>query len=82
MKFKSTFSVFLLTLVFGFTACNTEEIASPQSESTAIETVTSTASNVTAKIGNCSEVPGWASQNGSTTGGDPLQKQLLLLMHN
>jgi pectate lyase len=70
MKFKSTFSVYLLTLVLGFTACNNEEITpSTTGESAIIETVTPTTSGLTAKIGNCSEVPGWASQNGNTTGG-------------
>ncbi|WP_289658157.1 pectate lyase family protein [Flavobacterium panacagri] len=72
MKIKTTISMFLLTLAFGFTACNSEEIASnteasidPTSEA-AIEPVST---NTTAKIGNCAEVPGWASQNGNTTGG-------------
>lgn len=70
MKFKSTISVFLLTLIFGFAACNTEEIAAPQSsENATIETSTTTSGNLTAKIGNCAQVPGWASQNGGTTGG-------------
>ena len=69
MKFKSTWSVLVLTIVFGFTSCNTEEIASPVSgESAIIETTTPTGS-LTAKIGNCAQVPGWASQNGGTTGG-------------
>ena len=70
MKFKSTFSVFLLTLIFGSTACNTEEIASPQNnENAIIDTPSPAASNLTARIGECSQVPGWASQNGGTTGG-------------
>ncbi|PWK00903.1 pectate lyase [Flavobacterium araucananum] len=61
--------MFLLTLILGFTACNTEDIASPNSESAIIETATPTSGSLTAKVGNCSEVPGWASQNGGTTGG-------------
>lgn len=70
MKFKSTLSVFLLTLVFGFTACNTEEIASSSNdENASIETTTPTSNNLTSKVGNCAQVPGWASQNGGTTGG-------------
>jgi pectate lyase len=69
MKFKSTFSVFLLTLVFGFTSCNTEEIASSSNdENASIETATPNG-NLTSKVGNCAQVPGWASQNGGTTGG-------------
>ncbi|WP_343697570.1 pectate lyase [Flavobacterium sp.] len=70
MKIKTTIAVFITTLFLGFTACNTEEISSASNENTAIETPAETSSgNTTAKIGNCSEVPGWASQNGSTTGG-------------
>ncbi|SFC78644.1 pectate lyase [Flavobacterium phragmitis] len=64
--------MFLLTLAFGFTACNSEEIASNAEAKieTTNEVITETVStNTTAKIGNCAEVPGWASQNGGTTGG-------------
>ena len=68
MKIKSTISVFLLTLVFGFTACNTEETAT--NESSTLSTANSAENGLTTgKEGNCAEVPGWASQNGGTTGG-------------
>lgn len=70
MKLQSTLSMLLLTLTLGFTACNTEDAALEQeSQSTAIETTTPEGSNLTAKVGNCAAVPGWASQNGGTTGG-------------
>lgn len=70
MKIKSTMSVFLLTLILGFASCNTEEVASSANdESAGIEATTTVSGNVTAKIGNCAQVPGWASQNGSVTGG-------------
>ena len=70
MKFKSTWRVLALTLVLGFASCNSEEIASSQTtENAIVETATPSSDNMTAKVGNCSEVPGWASQNGSTTGG-------------
>jgi pectate lyase len=70
MKIKSTISVFLLTLALGFTACNTEEFASSTTDENAITEATTTPSgNFTSKVGNCAEVPGWASQNGGTTGG-------------
>ena len=67
MKIKSTISVFLLTLIFGFTACNSEEAVN--TESSALPTANSVTNDLTAKAGNCAEVPGWASQNGGTTGG-------------
>jgi len=70
MKFKSNLSVLLLVLTFGFTSCNTEEIAlSANDENAVVETATPTSGSFTAKIGNCAQVPGWASQNGGTTGG-------------
>ncbi|MFH6957717.1 polysaccharide lyase family 1 protein [Flavobacterium aquidurense] len=70
MKFKSTWTVLALTLVLGFASCNSDEIASDQSNANAIiETVTPSSDNFTAKVGNCAQVPGWASQNGGTTGG-------------
>ncbi|WP_264529661.1 polysaccharide lyase family 1 protein [Flavobacterium sp. N502540] len=78
MKFKSTISVFLLTLIFGFAACNTEEIATLQSsENATIETSPAPSGNLTAKIGNCAQVPGWASQNGGTTGGGSSAEQVV-----
>lgn len=68
MKLKLNLSVLVLALTLGFTSCNTEEIASSADASAVVET-TPASGNLTAKIGNCAEVPGWASQNGGTTGG-------------
>ncbi|OXA83296.1 pectate lyase family protein [Flavobacterium hercynium] len=68
MKFKSTISALLVALMIGFTGCNTDEIASTNAEATT-ETATPTSGSLTAKVGNCAQVPGWASQNGGTTGG-------------
>lgn len=68
MKLKLKLSVLVLALALGFTSCNTEEIASTTDASAVVET-TPASGNLTAKIGNCAEVPGWASQNGGTTGG-------------
>jgi pectate lyase len=65
MKMKSTLSMFLLTLIFGFASCNNEEITDQNVQSTTVPTTT----GLTAKVGNCAQVPGWASQNGGTTGG-------------
>lgn len=84
MNLKSKLSMFAATLLFGFTACNSEEIASNteagvQTNETTVETP---ATNPTAKIGNCAEVPGWASQNGGTTGGGSALRQQLQLMRN
>jgi pectate lyase len=69
MKIKSTLSVLLLTLIFGFASCNSEEITATQNGDSNASTPLSTSQNLTAKVGNCAEVPGWASQNGGTTGG-------------
>ncbi|AWG26215.1 pectate lyase family protein [Flavobacterium kingsejongi] len=60
MKFKSTLSACLLTVVIGMASCNTEELTQ---ETSSVDPSTA------AKAGNCTAVPGWASQNGSTTGG-------------
>jgi pectate lyase len=65
MKMKSTLSVLLLSLLFGFASCNNEEIAAENDQSS----IVSTSQGLTSKVGNCSAVPGWASQNGGTTGG-------------
>ncbi|MFH7017295.1 polysaccharide lyase family 1 protein [Flavobacterium sp. FlaQc-47] len=65
MKMKTTFPVLLITLMLGFTSCNNEEVsAQSEQDSTALKS-----QGLTSKSGNCSQVPGWASQNGSTTGG-------------
>ena len=64
MKMKSTLSVLLVALMFGFASCNNEEITDQNDQSTV-----SISQNLTAKVGNCAQVPGWASQNGGTTGG-------------
>lgn len=69
MKIKSTWTVLALTLVLGFASCNSDEIATDQSNQNAIIETTPTSGSFTAKIGNCAQVPGWASQNGSVTGG-------------
>lgn len=66
MKLKSKLSVFLLSIVLGFASCNTEDGASTQAES---NVATKTKNNSLSKIGDCAAVPGWASQNGGTTGG-------------
>jgi pectate lyase len=71
MNLKTKIAGCLLALTFGFTGCNTEEIASDQNgQSAVVENTTELAStSTTAKVGNCAAVPGWASQNGGTTGG-------------
>jgi len=66
MKIKLKLSMFIATLVFGFTSCNTEEIATVQNDESSAATASK---NLTGKVGNCAQVPGWASQNGGTTGG-------------
>lgn len=68
MKFKSKLPVFLLAIVLGFASCNTEELTSDHEESSVAVKTKSTSSS-SSKIGNCAQVPGWASQNGGTTGG-------------
>ncbi|MFH6991601.1 polysaccharide lyase family 1 protein [Flavobacterium sp. FlaQc-48] len=65
MKLKFRTPMFLLLFVLCFTSCNTE-----QNEESALTAATVNPSKgSTAKVGNCAEVPGWASQNGGTTGG-------------
>ena len=66
MKIKLKLSMFIATLVIGFTSCNTEEIATVQNDDS---TAAAASKNLTGKVGNCAQVPGWASQNGGTTGG-------------
>lgn len=68
MKLKSRLTVVLLSIAFGLASCNTEETVSVQDESiVAVKTKSSTSSS--SRIGDCGAVPGWASQNGGTTGG-------------
>ncbi len=66
MKFKTKFAILLFTIVFGFASCNTEEVTEQNTGSAALSTNQQIS---TSKVGVCSEVPGWASQNGGTTGG-------------
>nr|WP_315223402.1 pectate lyase-like adhesive domain-containing protein [uncultured Flavobacterium sp.] len=69
MNFKSKCSALLMALMIGLTGCNTEEMASPANAEATAETTVPTTADFTAKVGNCAQVPGWASQNGGTLGG-------------
>ncbi|MES2573936.1 MAG: pectate lyase [Bacteroidota bacterium] len=73
MKLKSKLSVFLLSVVFGFVSCNTEEPSTQEESSVAVKSK----SNSLSKVGNCAQVPGWASQNGGTTGGGSAAETLV-----
>jgi pectate lyase len=69
MKFK--LSMFLFTLFFSFASCNNEDLNTAEKDQTSItnnEEVT-IKKGLTARVGDCAAVPGWASQNGGTTGG-------------
>lgn len=68
MKLKSSFSVVLFAIVMGFASCNSEEVPMVQNQESGVP-VSTNANNLTSKVGNCAEVPGWASQNGGTIGG-------------
>jgi pectate lyase len=65
MTFKTKFTIALFTIALAFTSCNTEDA----SENTENANLTTNQNVSTSKVGVCSEVPGWASQNGGTTGG-------------
>jgi len=65
MTFKTKFAISLFTIAMAFTSCNTEDVA----ENTENASLTTNQNASTSKVGVCSEVPGWASQNGGTTGG-------------
>ncbi|MBK0369066.1 pectate lyase family protein [Flavobacterium agrisoli] len=67
MKMKNKLKFFALALVLSFANCTTEDAAVEQSGTTAVSE--NSTANVTAKVGDCSQVPGWASQNGGTKGG-------------
>jgi pectate lyase len=69
MKLK--LSMFLLAIFISFASCNNEDLNTTEKDQTSFtntEEVTIQKAS-TAKVGNCSAVPGWASQNGGTTGG-------------
>ncbi|MEO8254278.1 MAG: pectate lyase [Flavobacterium sp.] len=68
MKLKSRFSVALLAIIFGFASCSSEETPIVQNPESGV-TVASNSISLTSKVGNCTQVPGWASQNGGTIGG-------------
>lgn len=60
----------MLTLIFGLASCNNDEVSSDQSDlSNQSKMASSDIGYSIASIGNCAAVPGWASQNGGTTGG-------------
>jgi pectate lyase len=67
MNFKTKLTIFLFTIILGFSSCNTDDVASEQNAENAVLSATENVS--TSRVGVCSEVPGWASQNGGTTGG-------------
>ncbi len=66
MTFKTKFTISLFAIVLSFASCNTEDVAEQNTDALSKN---QTASPSTSKVGVCSEVPGWASQNGGTTGG-------------
>ncbi len=66
MKLNLNVSVFIVSLFFGLTSCNNEETAETNAGTAQLETKTS---KNNARVGDCAAVPGWASQNGGTTGG-------------
>lgn len=65
MKIKQKLMLLLFALPLTFFACNAED----EIKTTDLAVNQNTATVSTAKVGVCSEVPGWASQNGGTTGG-------------
>lgn len=67
MKIKTKLAMSLLAVCVSFASCNTEDVMLEQNSETALSSTAQ--EGLTAKVGVCSEVPGWASQNGGTTGG-------------
>ena len=67
MKIKLKLAVFFLSTTMSFLSCTNENTAISQPDSTSANSKTK--NNINAKVGNCAQVPGWASQNGGTTGG-------------
>lgn len=65
---KRKISVLVAALILGFYSCNSEDTALLKNDSAAAIEETGVSTSLTAK-GNCAAVPGWASQNGGTTGG-------------
>src|SRR5690606_28568457 len=65
---KTKFTISLIAIVLGFSSCNTEDITDQNANQAALSTKQEVNAS-TSKVGVCSEVPGWASQNGGTTGG-------------
>lgn len=73
MKFKKIMPL-LLASVFFTLSCSNEDNSSVKNDNSQALVTTSPG---TAKVGNCSEVPGWASQNGGTTGGGSSQETVV-----
>lgn len=65
---KRKISVLAVALILGFYSCNSEDAALLKNDSAAAIEEAGVSTSLTAK-GNCAAVPGWASQNGGTTGG-------------
>jgi len=74
MNLKSTTAVLLTTLFLTLSACSSEEEITPGNNAANSATASATTAVIppeyqTVAPGNCAAVPGWASQNGGTTGG-------------
>jgi pectate lyase len=70
MKFKYSFPIALALTGLTLVCCSKDEITATNPETEALITPeTDTTGYAVTAIGNCAAVPGWASQNGSTTGG-------------
>lgn len=70
MKFSYSLLIFLAFSGLTLVGCSKDEVIASTPETAAVAPTTEDGPNyTTTAIGNCSAVPGWASQNGSTTGG-------------
>jgi len=70
MNNKLKLAALLLAAGITFVSCTNDETTTPPTEQSTAETETPiTTSNLTARVGDCAAVPGWASQNGGTKGG-------------
>lgn len=69
MKLKYSFPIVLALTGLTLVCCTKDEIITANPETEAAINQEDTYENAITAVGNCSAVPGWASQNGNTTGG-------------
>ena len=71
MKVRIMKAVFVLSLFWGWASCNSDEVVMETNAEVNAEAnlLAKTTKASTLRVGDCTAVPGWASQNGGATGG-------------